>query len=116
MFSLNRSVGVRRKRYDPEKFPLKLTLVFSKKQTGLKDYIKDHVRDIPKSAIRYSFGGRYTQEVDIYSKNVSSLIPVFNALGHTQIEMWDRKALAPDERIFPCNLYDQGQHLILTRE
>lgn len=110
-FHFNRVTGKSRQKYNPDRYPLKLTLIFSKQQTGLRDYLKEQLDKERKSEIRYNIGGKYSFNVEIYGTDISSFHPVLNTLGHSQIEMWDRKVTGNDKRIFPDDLYREGQKL-----
>jgi hypothetical protein len=110
-FHFNRVTGKTKEKYNPDRYPLKLSLTFNKAQIGLRDYLKEQLDKERKSELRYRISGKYSFNVEVYGMDVLSYNNFLNALGHSQIELWDRKILDDDKRIFPDDLYRQGQKL-----
>ena len=106
--SLNTPTSKRQfENFPPEKYPLCLNIMFSRRAVGFRKSLKAILDTIPKSEIKYRSRRDMTTTFNCYSNSLEALAPILNdALGQT--EMYVRYGLIPDKQIFPDDLWQQG--------
>lgn len=97
--------------YPPAQYPLYLSITFTKRATDFRQYLKTILDDIPKDKVKYNSNKDIAVTFNCYCHSLESIRPVINeALGHTK--MYVRFGLIEDKRIFPDDLWKQGEQVL----
>lgn len=97
--------------FPPQKYPLCLSIIFSRQAIEFRKALKAVLDTIPKNEIKYRSRRDMTTTFNCYCNSLEAIVPVLNdALGDTQ--MYVRYGLIPDKRIFPDDLWKQGQAVL----
>ena len=99
------------KRFPPTKYPLCLSIIFTKRATDFLIHLKTVLDDIPKNKVKYNSSKNIIVTFNCYCHSLESIRPVINeVLGST--EMYIRYGLIEDKRIFPDDLWKQGEQVL----
>lgn len=99
------------KDFPPSKYPLHLSVMFSKKADDFYGDLKEVLDGIPKNQVRYKTSQYIVTTFNCYCHSLESMIPIFNeALGKTK--MYVRYGMIQDKRIYPEDLWKEGERLL----
>ncbi len=101
--------------YPPKEYPILLTVTFGKRETGLKDQIKENLNQLPRGIVKYRNSGSYSHSFDCYFKNVDSMRPLINQVLK-ETEMFISYVSEKDERVFPHDLLKMGNQVMEQKE
>lgn len=97
--------------YPPSKYPLLLTVSFSKRELELKDQIKNSLDQLPRGAVKYRNSGRYSNYFECYFKNTDGMRPLLNEVLK-ETEMFVAYVSEKDKRVFPHDLLRMGNEAL----
>lgn len=88
-----------------------LSVSFSKRETELKDQIKNSLDQLPRGSVKYRNSGRYSNCYECYFKDVDSMRPLLNEVLK-ETEMYISYVSEKDKQVFPHELLRMGSEVL----